>query len=222
MKEYHKINTIYKRDMDFPGKSKPLMKGVWSTPYFEMLKDIKWVATEKIDGTNIRVLWDGFEVEFKGRTDKAQIPKHLLSKLKELFTYDNMAASFGKGYTENGEQMQVCLYGEGYGMKIQKGGNYIPDDTDFILFDVKVGKWWLARNNVEGIATALDINVVPVIGEFTLQEAVDFVKRGFRSTIAQNKDYDAEGLVLKPEHDLFQRNGQRIITKIKTRDFKNL
>jgi hypothetical protein len=54
----------------------------------------------------------------------------------------------------------------------------------------------------------------------TLKEAIDYVKQGFKSTIAENKDYDAEGLVLKTPNGLLRRNGERLITKIKTVDFR--
>ena len=46
MKEYHKINTIFKRDMT--SKSKNLIIGEYSTPEFEYLKDNIWIFTEKI------------------------------------------------------------------------------------------------------------------------------------------------------------------------------
>ena len=51
----------------------------------EALKDIDWEFTEKIDGTNIRIYWDGHKVNYYGRTDKAQIPSQLMNKLIELF-----------------------------------------------------------------------------------------------------------------------------------------
>ena len=54
----------------------------------------------------------------------------------------------------------------------------------------------------------------------TIKEAIEFVKKGFKSTIAENKDYDAEGLVLKTPYGLQLRNGERIILKIKTEDFR--
>ena len=39
------------------------------------------------------------------------------------------------------------------GMKIQKGGGrYIKDEVSFILFDVKIDKWWLRRPDIEEIA----------------------------------------------------------------------
>lgn len=47
---YQKINTLYKRDMTKP--KKPIILGEYSEPEFEVLKDLKWEATEKIDGTN--------------------------------------------------------------------------------------------------------------------------------------------------------------------------
>jgi hypothetical protein len=113
------------------------------------------------------------------------------------------------------------LFGEGYGAKIQKGGNYIKDDVNFILFDVLVnGKWWLKRSALEQIAKDLNIEIVPLIGYMTIPEAIEYVKKGFKSTIAENKEYNAEGLVLKPTCGLLDRSGKRIITKIKTCDFQ--
>ena len=54
------------------------------------MKNCDWEFTEKVDGTNIRVHWDGHTVEFGGRTDKAQIPKPLLERLETLFGgYEN-------------------------------------------------------------------------------------------------------------------------------------
>lgn len=218
MAEYQKIQTLFLRD-----DKNIIIPDQFTYPEFEYLKDNKWECTEKIDGTNIRIelyfytndLGErGVNVEYKGRTDKANIPEHLLSKLKELFDSTNWLEVFDidKGI--------VVLYGEGYGAKIQKGGNYISSGVDFILFDVKVDKWWLQRDAVEDIANKLNIKVVPLIGYMTIPEAVEYVKRGFKSTIAENKDYDAEGLVLKTPTGLLRRNGERLVTKIKTVDFR--
>ena len=69
-------------------------------------------------------------------------------------------------------------------------------------------------------ATDLGLKIVPLIGMMTIQEAIDYVKQGFKSTIAENKDCDAEGLVLKTLNGLLRRNGERLITKIKTVDFR--
>ena len=114
----------------------------------------------------------------------------------------------------------VCIYGEGYGASIQKyGERYISNDVNFILFDVKVNEWWLKRKYCEDIAKKCNINIVPLIGHMTIPEAVEFVKKGFKSRISEDKDLNAEGLVLRTTCGLRFRNGERIITKIKTCDF---
>ncbi len=210
MKQYHKIQTVYFRDPE--NNHKTLLEGTWAKPEFELLKDINWVCTEKIDGTNIRIMWDGENVRFGGKTDNAQIPTILIGVLQDTFTNEIMAEAFP-------DADNVCLYGEGFGKKIQKGGNYMPDRADFILFDVKVGDWWLTRESVEDIAFKLNIAIVPIIGVWKLEKAIEYVKKGFISTIADNKQYIAEGLIMKPVSELFNRKGERVIAKIKHKDF---
>ena len=107
-------------------------------------------------------------------------------------------------------------------MKIQKGGNYIKNGVGFIVFDVKVNDMYLLKESMEDIANKLGAPVVPYMGQFTIDEAIEFVKTGFKSTIAENPDYDAEGLVLKCPDGLRTRRGERIIFKIKTCDFVKL
>ena len=217
--KYSKIQTLFKRD-----DKNIIIPDQFTYPEFEYLKDNKWECTEKIDGTNIRIELDfnvhddgvrEVNVNFKGRTDEATIPAHLYRRLKELFDNVNWLEIFDITSTTS-----ITLYGEGYGTKIQKGGNYISSGVDFILFDVKVDKWWLQRDAVEDVANKLNIKIVPLIGYMTIPEAVEYVKKGFKSTIAENKDYDAEGLVLKTTTGLLRRNGERLITKIKTVDFR--
>jgi len=211
MKEYHKIQTIFKRDE--ATNFKTLLEGEYSLPEFEYLKNNEWVWTEKIDGTNIRVMWDGADIILAGKTDNATIPNHLLKRLASLFDTWMFKEKFGEGGG-------VCLYGEGYGAKIQKAGpHYINNNVDFILFDCRVGQWWLTRDSLLEIVEYFHIGIVPIIGSGTLGEAIEHCRAGFKSVVAEDKDLNAEGLVLKPSCDLFARNGSRIITKIKTKDF---
>jgi len=210
MHEYPKIQSIFKRDE----KTKKFIYGAFTLCEFEYLQNNQWIWTEKIDGTNIRIMWEPQEkqsIKFGGKTNNAQISTNLYDKLSELFTFEKFE-QFGTGLDN-----YLCLYGEGYGVKIQKGGgNYIQNGVDFILFDVKIGDWWLNRSDVEDIAVKLRINVVPIINTGTILEAIDFVKSGFNSTFGQ---FEAEGLVLHPTVELFARNKKRIITKIKHKDF---
>ena len=206
MSEYHKIKTIFKRDMS---NGKKLMPNEWTLPEFEYLSLNEWEFTEKVDGTNIRIMIGDGKIEFGGRTANASIPAPLVARLNERFLpkQDVLLSKFNDG---------AVLYGEGYGAKIQKGGGNYRQDQDFVLFDVKVGNWWLRSPDVEEVAFALGLDVVPVIGRGTLFDAVDIVRNGMRSTWG---DFEAEGIVARPKVDLKMRNGGRIITKIKCRDF---
>lgn len=56
MVEYNKIETVFNRDTT---GTKKLIRGNWRNEAVEYLKDSKWQFTEKFDGTNIRVIWDG-------------------------------------------------------------------------------------------------------------------------------------------------------------------
>lgn len=207
MNEYHKIQTLFKRDMDRGGKT--LLEGQWTLPEFEYLANNQWVFTEKVDGTNIRVMLKDGAVTFGGKTDSAQIPAQLVTRLNERFL--PLATTMLDIFTGD-----ACLYGEGYGAKIQKGGGNYRQDQDFVLFDVKCGDWWLQRDNVEYVARKLGIDVVPIIGKGTLHAAVAWAKEGITSSWGP---FQAEGIVARPKVELKTRNGSRIITKIKCRDF---
>lgn len=209
MIEYNKIETLWERDMD---GSKKLIEGKFRNPTVEYLKDNTWVFTEKVDGTNIRVHWNGHKVIFGGRTEDAQIPSHLLNKLIEMFGSDEAEQIFEQKFGE----MEVMLFGEGYGPKIQKGGSYRPD-VSFILFDVLIGGNYQPRESVEDIAKAFGIDVVPIIFEGTIQEGVDFVKSNPPSTMGTAR---MEGLVGRPKIEMRDRCGKRVIVKIKVKDFK--
>ena len=207
MKEYPKIQALFKRD---EGTHK-FIEGEWTLPEFEYLKDNLWEATEKIDGTNIRVHWDSESQEliFGGRTDAAQMPTFLLATLQELFPKQK--------FTELYPETSMTLYGEGYGARIQKGGgNYISSGCSFTLFDVLIGDWWLYRDNVEDIASMLRIECVPPIGVMTLTEAISLIMNGLPSHYG---NFEAEGMVLKPIVMLSNRKGERIVTKLKHKDF---
>ncbi len=213
MKEYHKIPGPFKRHVQGPDKNK-LIAWNWTSPELEFLADVNWIFTEKIDGTNIRVIWDGHKPEFRGRTDKAQLPPALLKVLEELFPEELLEQKFGAE--------PATLYGEGYGAGIQKGGIYRPDPS-FILFDVKVGDWWLTRSAVSDIASSLGIEEVPYSYTGTLREAISaMAKYGYHSQVAEDNDVDGEGWVGTPEISLFARNGDRIIVKLKVKDLYGL
>lgn len=204
MSEYHKIETLYERDLA-TFKVKP---GVFKNRTYTLLKE--WEFTEKIDGTNIRIIWDVTtgKLTLGGKSDAAQLHADLVRYLHENVPVENMRAAF--------PETSVVLYGEGYGAGIQKGGDY-SSTKKFILFDVLAdGKWWLNWENTCDVAKKLHLDTVPYLGPMTLEEATEMVRAGFCSKIGTAK---SEGIVGRPAETLFDKKGARLIVKLKTKDF---
>ena len=204
--EYHKIGTLFERREDFTVDPSKLKKSVLATIS-------PWDVTEKIDGTNVRVmLSEAGDVTFGGRTDNAQMPADLLMKLMQMFPQQKMTEALWL----NGEPTQAILFGEGYGAGIQKGGTYRADKS-FILYDVLcAGKWWLDKEAVDDVAAKIGIETVPYLGRMTLEEIVTLVREPFASKIGTGM---AEGIVARPIETLFDKRGERVIIKLKTKDF---
>ena len=210
MREYHKIETVFNRSTD---GDKRLIWGDYRNETVEYLADNIWQFTEKIDGTNIRIHWDGHNVEIGGRTDRAQIPKHLMDYLSATFLTPEVEELFEQTYGEK----DVMLFGEGYGAKIQNGGDY-RSDVSFILFDVLIGDNWQSREWVEATAKMFNVDVVPIVLEGTIGDGIDYVMQHNNSTIG---NAIMEGVVGRPKVEMKDRLGNRIIVKIKWKDFKN-
>lgn len=210
MGEYHKIQTLFKRDMET--KKGRIMEEL-TLPEFGYLYWNEWSGTEKIDGTNIRIHWrrEGNVFTIGGRTDNSQIPAPLVQKLNEYIA----GFDFSLHFTEDARE--VTLFGEGFGKGIHKAGKlYNPDGVDFILFDVKVNEWMLRRHGVVDVAAVLGLDVVPEVFHGNLSDAIKLVSTGFLSRFGL---FEAEGLVLTPAEPLYNRKGERIITKLKRKDF---
>jgi len=209
--EYPKIDTIFERKPDF-SVSEILKRPVLNTISV-------WDVTEKIDGTNIRVgLRGDGRVCFGGRTNNAQIPSDLFDKLTIHFLPFLLQSVFAKGAERYpgfcaDDPVAAILFGEGYGAGIKKPSR----QSTFILYDCLVGgKWWMERSQLADIATKLDIPTVPDLGRMPLSEIVALVRGGFQSRIGSCA---AEGIVARPIETLFDRRGERLIFKLKTKDF---
>jgi hypothetical protein len=202
--EYHKIQSIYKRD-----ERGSFILGEWSTPEIAYLSGNDWTWTEKVDGTNIRIGLDADGTyRVGGRTERASIPATLLDSIQALGLEKKLREQFTDG--------PVTLYGEGYGAGIQKGGGNYRQDKGFVLFDCLVGKWWLTPSTVDEVGAQLGLDVVPTVGHGTLLEAQAVILAGFRSRWG---DFKAEGIVARPTVPMWDRKGDRIITKVKGVDF---
>ena len=205
---YPHIDTLWKRS-----EAGKIVVGEFTCPEFEYLQNLDWVGTEKVDGTNIRLCVgpaDDRELGLRGRSNNANLP----GRIVEWFEKEIVPQSerFWEQFSDG-----AVLYGEGYGAGIQKAGKlYLPDRVGFVLFDIRVGDWWLKREDVVEIGQHFGLDVVPVVGVRPLMDHVRTVAAGFLSHWG---NFPAEGLVIQPLVPLASRNGGRIITKIKTVDY---
>lgn len=249
---YQKINTLYKRDEN----GIIMQYDEWVDSAFTYLRDCPWDATTKIDGTNIRIevtqnpnIIDDSDicgvawiVEFKGKTDNANIPKPLLKYLNETFTKEKVLGALGlkeymehddwveKGWIISKEDPRPCyekipkkytLYGEGYGAGIQGcGGRYLSKSVSFIGFDVKVDDMYLLRPNMLEIFANMNCPTTHYHGRMTIDEAIEKVRAGFIDEIAEDRTFIAEGLVLTSPIGLKNRRGERLVVKIKYCDYE--
>ncbi len=204
--KYPKINTIWKRDENDDFR---IIEGDYSKFEFTTVKE--WHITEKIDGTNIRVIYKNGFVSFGGRTDNSQIPAHLYEYLQRTFTLQIMNESFGDN--------DVILFGEGYGPKIQKGGGLYRDEVGFILFDAYIDGWWVLRDSIEDISSEIGIDCVPLIGTMDIDEVVKYVQSKPNSLITK-KTKTMEGIIARSHPLLLFRNGDPLMWKLKVRDYK--
>lgn len=127
-------------------------------------------------------------------------------------------------YTVEVEEVPVYIYGEFFGKKIQKGGNYDKDKNRFNIFDICVQGWYVPINMLNDYAAKLGLDVAPYIGQMSIPEAEKMVIEGFKTLVpnVSNPDYLEEGIVARPVIPIKDPRGKRIIVKIKTCDYNDL
>lgn len=212
---YPKIETLFDRNLN-TFKVNP---DVLRRPEFGLIR--RWRLTEKIDGMNIRIglsAADSF-LTFAGRTDAAQLPLHLLEYLTATFPFKRVSAAFPTG-------SEVVLFGEGYGERIQSGGDY-RQGVGFRLFDVWVDGWWLNVDDVDDVAAKLGIQTVPCVQKAVsfprLPDTAEALREYLPKSIVAAEDGRgrmAEGIVARTDPLLMMRDGRRVMWKLKFRDFE--
>jgi len=184
----------------------------------------RWIKTEKIDGTNIRIILtkpdeDGNrEVLIGSRKlilnpdDKGSkqymdcIADVNLNKLKEYFKDVNST---------------VIIYGEGYGAGVQTGVMYSPT-KNFRVFDIRIGLAYQDFEYIEKVCINNQLNLVPVLGEvscITYDECITSLAKFDNTLINDGTGGKPEGIVYKFEPVLLNKYGERLIFKVKFKDF---
>lgn len=212
MYPYPKIETLWERSKENP---KLVLPGRFRNPAVHLLADVKWDWYEKVDGTNIRLVFlPDSEYVISGRTDKAQIPAFLYQVLNAIAAriHPIMQELFPLG---------VVLYGEGYGNRIQAMGHRYRPDNGFVLFDILAktvsGSWkWLETPDVFDVARKAEIEHVPLVRSGTLWELSDFIASGTMRSFWGN--FLPEGIVARTNPSLLTLSQERVIVKLKHSD----
>lgn len=210
--KYPKISTIYERKDD---GTKLLDETKFSWPIFEYLARTEWIATEKLDGTNIGIVWDGYKVRFQGRTPDASFSAVQFEYLTEKFGSGENEELFEQHFGEK----PVVLYGELVGRGIQACGSYYcPDGYKFYLFDVYFPDTnvWANQEARKTFAEVFNVEFAPTVASGTLEDLVNCVKTVPKSYCG---GLMAEGVVARPAIEIFDNRGRRVMTKIKVCDF---
>jgi len=170
-------------------------------------------ALEKIHGTSAHISWkhDENKISFFSGGEKHERfitlfdEEQLKTKFKELF------------------DMDVTIFGEAYGGRLQGMRETYGDNLKFIVFDVKVEYFWVDVPGAEDIANKMGLEFVPYVKCITDLEELN-CQRDYRSIVAERNGIKEmkirEGIVVRPLIELTKNSGDRIIAKHKRDEFR--
>jgi len=168
-------------------------------------------ALEKIHGTSARVkMKDGNLTFFSGGAPH--------ENFVSLFDVGKLTSKFIELGLDN-----CTVYGEAYGGKMQGMRDTYGNELKFIVFEVNVGGRWLNVPDAEEIAHKLGLEFVHykrVSADLASLDAerdapsVQAVRNGIE------KPMPREGIVIRPIIEVTKNNGDRIIAKHKTENFR--
>lgn len=237
MHYYPKIIAPFKRNQ---ANSKYVDEGQWSKPEFALLKDIDWSWTFKCDGSNVSLQWRGDKMTLdyiKGHTDKSEFNQRTKDYFQSVFCTPEAETVFEDLYGEQNVNVILEFCSKDYNQ------NYGHLDGYCYVIDVQnadTGKFW-DRDAVKTFAERFGISYVKEMLVGTIDEAVQWAKiatsiwnsssyklqgsislRDGRLSKVENPygPYPIEGLVGRPLCELLDGNGERIITKVKCKDFQ--
>ena len=234
--EYPKIHSLWKRkgwyfeqgqkiSDDYQKGRQSFIEGDYAREEFGNIKH--WSVVEKIDGTNIRISFSQVDEwrappTIQGRTSGTIIQSFLLPHLQEIATWDRLDEAlirYSYGPYKPRSFNDLILFGEGYGPKIQKGGGNYRDAVGFILFDAIVDRRWLPHDDVERLATYLEIPSVPLLStKMDEGEIVAYVKSKPLSKCSLQPQV-MEGVIARAEPRLYDSHGIPITFKLKCKEF---
>lgn len=215
--EYPKLKNLHKRD---PADNKVI--DAYTDEIFspELLGNAGWTWREKLDGTNLRIIWDGHRAEYRGRTDRAQF-----SGPQELFLQKTIET---QGFEELLEQTfgntEAALYAELIGNKIQGNPHKIVG-YEIRVYDAFVAGWWLLPANVDELANSLGLGSAEIIGV----APIGHMHVGMMNIAIQAEAFEQagapheylEGIVGTAPGGVLHRSGTILRVKLKLENYKS-
>ena len=168
-------------------------------------------CSEKIHGSSSHLSFKEGKINYFAGGEKHE-------RFVKLFDEDNLLSV----YLDNYSDMDLILFGEVYGGSQQGMSATYGKELKFIVFDVKMGDYWLDMPNAEQVAKKLGLEFVSYKKIPTTLKAIDRERdrpsvQAKRNGIKEDKM--REGVVLRPLIELKKNNGKRIIVKHKRDEF---
>jgi hypothetical protein len=167
-------------------------------------------ALEKIHGTSAHISWKEDKLSFF--SGGAKHPA-FLSLFDQLALRSQLDLSGIKSLT---------FFGEAYGGNVMKMKQTYGDTLKFVVFEVKVGEYWLNVPAAAELAKQFGFDFVPYCRIDTTLEALDAVMKSpsvQAIKLGMGNNHTREGVVLRPIEEM-TANGGRVIAKHKNPDFK--
>lgn len=117
--------------------------------------------------------------------------------------------------------LNVTIYGEAYGGKLQRMSKTYGSNLHFVVFDVKINDYWLDVPKAEKFALNLGLEFVDYVKCKTELSLLNFERDKPSTQAIRNGcgNKQREGIVLRPPIELSKNNGGRLIAKHKADSF---
>lgn len=175
------------------------------------LQMTQWQFKRKLDGENLRVFWDGEQALWNGKSNKFQCGAELTDFMNNTFIEEIFEEKFGR-------DKKVYLFGEHMGPKSQ-GNELGLMKSEFVLYDVNINDFWLSSEDIKEIAKYFNIKTCY---DFMPDENVCNFTGSLYDLINDTADgrfKDWEGIVATPCVECCYQNSDRVIVKIKNKDY---
>lgn len=193
-------------------KEHPAQKKIYREPELEYLSKNLWAYKRKLNGENMRVLWNGEQAIWNGKTNDFQTNDETTEYMNATFVEEIFEEKFGR-------EKQVLFFGER--MAPDSQGNELKlEKVEFVLFDVKIGDTWLEPENLRAVAKYFNIRTC-----YDFMRAKDEKKNyidtleNLINAVTRGDFKEWEGIVASPVIGLYNRKGERLICKIKNHDY---